>query len=59
MSSPSTPDLFGSITSICRNKFDSIASFFLVCLNFYLVALKTSIFLSYFTVSSFAPPGFS
>lgn len=36
-----------------------MASCLLVILNFYLVALKTSMFLSYFAVSSFAPAGFS
>ncbi len=60
ISSPPYPtaDLFDSITSICLNRFDSIASCFLVCLNFYFVALKTSIFLSSFCVSSLAPAGF-
>lgn len=59
ISSPPYPtaDLLDYITSICLKRLDYIASCFLVCLNFYLVALKTSIFLSSFCVSSLAPVG--
>lgn len=39
--------------------FESYASCLRVCLNFYFVALKTSILLSSFTVSSFGPFGCS
>ena len=45
--------------SIILKGFESKASCRRVCLNFYFVALKTSIFLSYFNVSSFAPLGCS
>ena len=50
--------LLGFLTfyGILNGLFDeSIASCFLVYLNFYLVALNTSIFLSYFDVSSLGP----
>lgn len=54
--------LLGFLTfyDILNGLFDgSNASCFLVYLNFYLVALKISIFLSYFDVSSFCPFGCS
>ena len=57
--SPRTPpERLLSTTSGCLKRLESIASWRRVCLNFYFVALKMSMFLSYFCVSSLFPWGF-